>query len=180
MKIDSLWFSNLWLSPTSNPPPICQPVSNHFSSLEQPFKICILGPPGVGKSTIAAQLAAHYKIHHIHAKEVVSQAIEHLNRQAKRAEADAEKPSGGDDEEQEEEEEEELPDLSELEAINDQLENNNGRLDDALVVKFFKEKLSSKACQNQGFIIDGFPKTRWDFLEYFGGLKDKMVRFLMG
>lgn len=94
-------------------------------------------------------------------KDVVTQAIENLNRQAKRAEAEADKPSGGDEaEEQEEEEEEDLPDLSELETINDQMENNNGRLDDALVVKFFKEKLSSKACQNQGFIIDGFPKTR--------------------
>jgi adenylate kinase len=34
-----------------------------------------------------------------------------------------------------------------------------GRLDDNIILKFFKEKLLSKACQNQGFIIDGFPKT---------------------
>lgn len=122
-----------------------------------PFKICILGPPGVGKSTIASQIAQHYKIHHIHMKDVVTQAIDALNKSAKRAEMDADK--AGEEEGEEEEEEEELPDLSELENINEQLENNNGRLDDAIIIKFFKEKLMSKPCQNQGFILDGFPKT---------------------
>lgn len=127
-----------------------------------PFKICILGPPGSGKTTISQQLATHYKIHHINIKDVVTQAIENLNRLAKRAENEADKPSTGEEgeEQEEEEEEEELPDLSELETINDQMENNNGRLDDSLIIKFFKEKLMSKACQNQGFILDGFPKTR--------------------
>ncbi len=133
-----------------------------------PFKVCILGPPGVGKTTVSQQLAAHYKIHHVNIKDVVSQAIENLNRQAKRAEAEADKPSTGEEgEEAEEEEEEELPDLSELETINDQLENNNGRLEDTLVIKFFKEKLMSKACQNQGFVLDGFPKTRDQALALF-------------
>ena len=58
-------------------------------------------------------------------KDVVTQAIENLNKAAKRAEIEADKP-GGEEEAEEEEEEEELPDLSELEAINEQLENNNG------------------------------------------------------
>lgn len=125
-----------------------------------PFKVCILGPPGVGKSTIASQLAQYYKVHHIHVKDVVTQAIDQMNKAAKRAETEADKPGGDDDGEEEEEEEEELPDLSELEAINDQMENNSGRLDDQYVMKFFKERLLSKPCQNQGFILDGFPKTR--------------------
>lgn len=122
-----------------------------------PFKICILGPPGVGKSTVASQIAQHYKIHHIHMKDVVTQAIDALNKSAKRAEMEADK--AGDEEGEEEEEEEELPDLSELENINEQLESNNGRLDDGIIIKFFKERLMSKPCQNQGFILDGFPKT---------------------
>jgi len=142
-----------------------------------PFKVCILGPPGVGKTTIAQQLASHYKIHHVHIKDVVTQAIENLNRVAKRAETEADKPSTGEeDEEPEEEEEEELPDLTELETINDQLENNNGRLEDTLIIKFVKEKLMSKACQNQGFILDGFPKTRDQALALFehDGESDEM------
>lgn len=122
-----------------------------------------MGPPGVGKSTIAKQLADHYKIHHIHAKDVITQAIDNLNKLAKRAEQEAEKPpdeEGGGAEEEEEEEPDELPDLADLEAINEQMEANSGRLDDNFVVKFFRERLLSKPCQNQGFILDGFPKTR--------------------
>jgi hypothetical protein len=57
-------------------------------------------------------------------KDVVTQAIDALNKSAKRAEMDADK--AGEEEGEEEEEEEELPDLSELENINEQLENNNG------------------------------------------------------
>lgn len=103
---------------------IYKQFSNTFS-IQKPFKVCILGPPGIGKSTIASQIALHYKIHHINMKDVVTQAIENLNKAAKRAEIEADKP-GGEEEAEEEEEEEELPDLSELEAINEQLENNNG------------------------------------------------------
>lgn len=125
----------------------------------------ILGPPGVGKTTIAQQLCREYKLHHIHAKDVINQVIDNLNKAAKRAETEVEKASDNEEDENEDEdeedvEEEELPDLVELETINEQLENNNGRLDDALVIKFFKERLLSRPCQNQGFILDGFPKTR--------------------
>ena len=35
----------------------------------------------------------------------------------------------------------------------------SGRIDDEFVVQFFKEKLHSKPCQNQGFVLDGYPKT---------------------
>lgn len=123
-----------------------------------------MGPPGVGKSTIASQLASHYKIHHIHIKDVITQALDNLNKLAKKAEtAEAEKQvneDGEGEEEEEEEEEEENPDLGELDAINENMESNSGRLDDQYVIKFFKERLMSKPCQNQGFILDGFPKTR--------------------
>lgn len=90
-----------------------------------------MGPPGVGKSTIAQQLAADYKIHHIHVKDVINQAIENLNKLARRAEAEADKPGGDkleeEDEEEEPEEEEDLPDLDELETINENMEANNGK-----------------------------------------------------
>jgi adenylate kinase len=83
----------------------------------------------VGKTTIAQQLAQHYKIHHIHIKDVVTQAVDNLNRLAKRAEQETEKHVEEGEEAEEEEEEEETPDLSDLEAINDQMENNNGKSD---------------------------------------------------
>lgn len=103
-----------------------------------------MGPPGVGKSTIAQQLAQHYKIHHIHIKDVINQAIENLNKFAKRAENEVEKINEDTDgdveqEEEEEEEEEEIPDLSELDAINENMESNNGSLfkNYRLMIKFY-------------------------------------------
>jgi adenylate kinase len=106
--------------------------------------VCILGPPGVGKSTIAQQLAKDYKIHHIHVKDVIKQAIENLNKLAKRAETEAEKPGGDrlDEEEEEEEEveeEEELPDLDELEAINENMESNNGKIKKIFQLHSYKQ-----------------------------------------
>ena len=124
----------------------------------------------MGKSTIASQLAQHYKVHHIHVKDVITQAIENMNKLAKKAEAEADKPGGEGEEEEEEEEEEqeeEQPDLAELEAINENMEGNNGRLDDQYVIKFFRQRLLSKPCQNQGYILDGFPKTREQAITLF-------------
>ena len=99
-----------------------------------------------------------------------------MNKLAKKAEAEADRPGGlggdgeDDDEEEEEEDEEdeeEQVDLAELEAINENMEGNNGRLDDQYVIKFFKQRLLSKPCQNQGFILDGFPKTREQAMALF-------------
>lgn len=54
-----------------------------------------------------------------------------------------------------------------LEAISESKEQNNGRLDEQYVIRFFREKLLSKPCQNQGFILDGFPKTSEQAKELF-------------
>jgi adenylate kinase len=93
--------------------------------------LCILGPPAVGKTTIAQQLANHYKIHHIHIKDVISQAIENLNKLAKRPDEEAAnkidtEADEEDDDEDEEEDEDDDVDLSLLDTINQQMEENNG------------------------------------------------------
>ena len=46
-----------------------------------------------------------------------------------------------------------------LDLLKEDLEENNGRYSDQYIIDFFKEKLRSMPCQNQGFILDGFPKT---------------------
>lgn len=46
--------------------------------LSQPIKVCILGPPAVGKSSVSEVLAKYYKIHHIKLKDVISEAIAKL------------------------------------------------------------------------------------------------------
>lgn len=77
----------------------------------------------------------------------------------------------GEESEEEEEEEEDLTGEYEelLETLKENREQNNGRLEDQYVIKFFREKLHSKPCQNQGFIIDGFPKTLEQAKELFAG-----------
>lgn len=34
-----------------------------------------------------------------------------------------------------------------------------GRYSEQYILDFYKQKLMSKPCQNQGFVLDGFPKT---------------------
>ena len=55
-----------------------------------------------------------------------------------------------------------------LESLRENASNNAGRYEDTFIIDFFKSKLSSKPCQNQGFVLDGFPKTFKQALELFG------------
>ena len=42
------------------------------------MRVLILGPPAVGKSTVAEQLCDYFKLHHIHVKEVVADAVDRM------------------------------------------------------------------------------------------------------
>ncbi|TKS76313.1 Adenylate kinase 7 [Collichthys lucidus] len=46
-----------------------------------------------------------------------------------------------------------------LDNLNKNMEMNAGRLADHLLFEILKEKLNSKPCRNQGFVLDGFLKT---------------------
>ncbi|XP_055144225.1 adenylate kinase 7 isoform X5 [Symphalangus syndactylus] len=85
-----------------------------------PIKICILGPPAVGKSSIAEELAKYYKLHHIQLKDVISEAIAKLEAIV------APKDVGeGEEEVEEEEEEESVEDAQELlDGIKESMEQN--------------------------------------------------------
>ncbi|XP_074183069.1 adenylate kinase 7 isoform X1 [Rhinolophus sinicus] len=118
-----------------------------------PIKICILGPPAVGKSSIAEALSKHYKLHHVKLKDVISEAIAKL-------EAIVAPKAGEEGEEGEEEEEENVDDAQDLlDGIKESMEQNAGQLDDQYIIRFVREKLKSMPCRNQGYILDGFPKT---------------------
>ncbi|XP_028620398.1 adenylate kinase 7 isoform X3 [Grammomys surdaster] len=120
-----------------------------------PIKICILGPPGVGKSSISEELAKHYKLHHIKMKDVISEAIAKLEAIVAPKES-----TEGEEEGEEEEEEENMEDAQELlDGIKESMEQNAGRLEDQYIIRFVKEKLKSMPCRNQGYVLDGFPKT---------------------
>ncbi|XP_041809761.1 adenylate kinase 7 isoform X2 [Chelmon rostratus] len=120
-----------------------------------PIRLCVLGPPAVGKSTVSKQICEHYKLHHITLKETISETISQLEDAVKNADPDA-------DSEDSAAEAQEL-----LNSLKDSMEQNIGLLDDQLLVKVVKDKLMSNPCRNQGFVLDGFPKTYEQAKELF-------------
>ncbi|XP_068564315.1 adenylate kinase 7-like [Cebidichthys violaceus] len=112
-----------------------------------PIRICLVGPPAVGKTTIAEKLCSHYQIHHIKIQEVIEEKITQLKEIVNGADPEIDS--------------EEVATAAEkqLEQFNNSMEMNAGRLADHLVFDILKEKLNSKPCRNHGFVLDGFPKS---------------------
>uniref|UniRef100_A0A667XQH6 Adenylate kinase 7b n=1 Tax=Myripristis murdjan TaxID=586833 RepID=A0A667XQH6_9TELE len=113
-----------------------------------PIRLCVLGPPAVGKSTVAEQICKHYKLHHIRLQDTISETIAQL-----------------------------MPCITTLshgsnQSISDQImhqmcDSPSGHLEDHLVIQVMKEKLKSKPCRNQGFVLDAFPETYEQAKELF-------------
>ena len=65
---------------------LCEEVSFFYKAVRvrasvlypQPIRICVLGPPAVGKSTIAQKICRHYKMHHVRLRDTISETIAHL------------------------------------------------------------------------------------------------------
>ncbi|XP_074548848.1 adenylate kinase 7 [Halichoeres trimaculatus] len=117
-----------------------------------PLRLCVLGPPAVGKSSVCKQICEHYKLHHITLKETISETITQLEFAVKNLDPEAEHEDSS----------EEL-----LSSLKDSMEQNGGQLEDHLSVKLLKQKLTSNPCRNQGFILDGFPDTYEQAKELF-------------
>ncbi|CAD5122064.1 DgyrCDS10516 [Dimorphilus gyrociliatus] len=117
----------------------------------QPLRILIHGPPCSGKSTIASQLCKHYKLHHIKIADVIAESKERLKKSAARAQID--------EAEEEEDDGTAAEDEELLAAIDEDEKTNDGRISDEYILRLVKQTLKSVRCQNQGFILDGFPKT---------------------
>ncbi|XP_033112222.1 adenylate kinase 7-like [Anneissia japonica] len=122
-----------------------------------PMRACVLGPPASGKTSIVQALCKKYKLHHISIKDVINEAIETLEKSAARADSDENEDDDG-----KAQEDQEL-----LETIMESKESNSGRIEDQYIIRFFRDKLHSMPCQNQGFILDGYPKTMEQARELF-------------
>jgi len=44
------------------------------------MRVVILGPPAVGKSTVAEQLCDYFKLHHVHVKQVIDDSVDRMVR----------------------------------------------------------------------------------------------------
>ncbi|KAK3092589.1 hypothetical protein FSP39_004695 [Pinctada imbricata] len=129
----------------------------------QPLRICILGPPASGKSTVIQQLCEFYKLHHIKIKDVIDEAIDNLQTLSRRADSEDQEDDDG-----------KAQDAQELlQEIESAKNPDTGKYDDANVIKFYRDKLHSQPCQNQGFILDGFPKTMEQAKELFASEDDE-------
>ncbi|NXY56532.1 KAD7 kinase, partial [Callaeas wilsoni] len=135
-----------------------------------PLKVCIHGPPGSGKSTIAEELCKHYKLHYIRINDVISEKIADLEKivaqEPDRVGREVEGEGEGEDGVQEEGENiEAAKEL--LEGIKENMKQNKGRLGDEYVIKIMKDKLMSMPCRNQGYVLDGFPETYEQAMDLF-------------
>ncbi|XP_041273912.1 adenylate kinase 7 [Onychostruthus taczanowskii] len=138
-----------------------------------PLKICIHGPPGSGKSTIAKELCKHYKLHYVRINDVISEKIAHLEQIVAKEPDRMEREVGeGEDLVEEEEEEEEEGENVEaakelLDAIKENMQQNKGHLGEEYLIKLMKDKLMSMPCRNQGYVLDGFPETYEQAVDLF-------------
>ena len=83
----------------------------------QPIKICILGPPAVGKTTVASQLCKYYKLHHVKMDDVIKEAVESVEKRAARSDTT-------DDNEEDDEAAQEAKEY--LDVLKDDIEENKG------------------------------------------------------
>ncbi|XP_070698587.1 adenylate kinase 7 [Pempheris klunzingeri] len=119
-----------------------------------PIRLCVLGPPAVGKTTMSKQICEHYKLHHITLKDTISESISQLEDDMKNADPDAENDSSAETREL-------------LKSLKDSMEQHGGVLDEQVLVKVVKQKLMSNPCRNQGFVLDSFPRTYEQAKELF-------------
>ncbi|NWS34832.1 KAD7 kinase, partial [Polioptila caerulea] len=136
-----------------------------------PLKICIHGPPGSGKSTIAKELCKHYKLHYVKTNDAISEKIADLEeivaREPDRVEGEVEEGEG-EGEDREEEEGENVEAAKEfLDAIKENMRQNKGLLGDEYLITIMKDKLMSMPCRNQGYVLDGFPENYEQAMDLF-------------
>lgn len=146
-------------------------VSQYRNSRKlKPVKLCILAPPQSGKSALAKKLALEYKLHIIKAENIVQDTIDNLQAIIARSQTVTENQDEEDEEEGDEEDDSVLEEARELlTEIQENVETPDARVEDELFCKIFKYHLTSKKCKNQGFLLDGFPKTFEQAKILFGG-----------
>lgn len=166
-----------------------------------PIKIMMHGPPGSGKTLLAKRICQEYGLHYVSIKTLIEETLQNLRdnitegkqrlklkqeKEAQRLQALEENEEDLNEEEEEEiEEEEESGDIEEWEEqirdIQTVLgESEDNKLPDEQVIKLLKNLLKSNICQNQGFVLDGYPKTTEQAEELFGSIGEGIEEEMAG
>ncbi|MES1902339.1 MAG: Adenylate kinase 7 [Paramarteilia canceri] len=114
-----------------------------------PIKVCIIGPPCSGKTTLANMLSRYYKIEILESNKLISEAKEELESIINSVDFDRKLFHKMNIDEAAEM----------LDQINESISLNE-RISDQLESRIFSEKLRSPSIVNRGFILDGFPRTK--------------------
>jgi len=133
-----------------------QPVIAEYKAARNltPLKVCVLGPAGCNKSAYAAQLCAEYKLHHVRKDFVINEAVARLEASAAILQGGNADDLDGDIQAQSEQ------DRELLDQLKAQLVESGGEYEAEQVTTWFRAKLRSMACLNQGFVLDGYPTTQ--------------------
>uniref|UniRef100_A0A3B3VM14 Adenylate kinase 7b n=1 Tax=Poecilia latipinna TaxID=48699 RepID=A0A3B3VM14_9TELE len=133
-----------------------------------PLRVCILGPPAVGKTTLSSQICKHYKLHHISLRDTIYKAMAELvsRRTAplfsikegivKNPDPDAEEVAA---------EAQEL-----LNTLNESMDSEGSKEQ----LKVLRDKMTSNQCRNQGYVLDAFPNSYKQAEDLFEGKKDML------
>uniref|UniRef100_A0A8C9V276 Adenylate kinase 7a n=1 Tax=Scleropages formosus TaxID=113540 RepID=A0A8C9V276_SCLFO len=126
-----------------------------------PLRVCVFGPPAVGKSTVAEKICKQYKLHHIKLKDTITESIAQLENHIGMEDVESESDESANEAQEF------------LATLKENMEQNAGRLDDQFVIQIMADKLQSQPCKNQGFVLDGFPKTYEQAKELFAANEDE-------
>ncbi|XP_043998532.1 adenylate kinase 7 isoform X1 [Gambusia affinis] len=107
-----------------------------------PLRICLLGPPAVGKTTLSSKICKHYKLHHITVRDTIYKAMAELEVIVKNPDPDAEEVAA---------EAQEL-----LNTLNESIDSDDFSEEQ---LKVLRDKMMSNQCKNQGYVLDAFPTT---------------------
>lgn len=124
-----------------------------------PLKVLISGPPCSGKTYFASKLSEQYGIPHITIQDIIDMGNSLTNEYGQKLKARVEELIDQAEAEYEKTRKKKDPDFDRSSC--------NPRLPDDIISDLVRLQLNSAACQNKGFILDGYPRSKADATEVF-------------
>jgi adenylate kinase family enzyme len=148
----------------------CKTLTKEFLAEHRlnPVRIMITGPPAVGKTSVANNLAYYYRVEHITETAIVSAGLASLRVSAGKLEGLPEEETIA-----EEQKEAWLEEKAKMEAAREALERFTTEpavLKKEKMGEWLKIKLDEVKCRVHGYVLDGFPKTATQCKLLFGEL----------